>query len=382
MPLLKKRILKAPMYSTSGVYVQEVPSGVRVITAASTSTTVMIGAAMRGPLNKAVEIRSFPEFKKNFGELQSRAELGYAAMQFFVNGGTSLIVVRTAQTLDAARLSKALKALEEVKDFGLLLVPGLTDARLLSSVLAYARKRLAFVVIDAPQNLKTPDAARLAIKQNKIPETADGALYLPWLWIADPQNAGKLRLSAPGGSIAGVIARTDQTRGVWKSPAGLEAVLKGVKAPAVEVPAADQEVFNPLGLNGIRLLNGNALTVWGARTLQEVRGTRGEYRYLAVRRLSLLIEKSLTQGLSWVVFEPNDEPLWAQIRSSVESFFQTLFRSGAFQGASAREAYFVRCDRSTMTSRDIISGLIHVQTGFAPLKPAEFIVLSMTFKSA
>jgi phage tail sheath protein FI len=182
---------------------------------------------------------------------------------------------------------------------------------------------------------------------------------------------------APCGLVAGIFARTDAQRGVWKSPAGLDTSLVGVSA--LSVPMTDEEngLLNPLGINCLRTFPVFGRVVWGARTLRGADDYADEYKYIAVRRTALYIEESLYRGLKWVVFEPNDEPLWAQIRLNVGAFMQDLFRQGAFQGASARDAYFVKCDATTTTQNDINLGVVNVHVGFAPLKPAEFVIIKL-----
>ena len=164
---------------------------------------------------------------------------------------------------------------------------------------------------------------------------------------------------------------------MWKSPAGLEAALNGVSA--LTVPLTDPEIgrLNPLGLNCLRLAPGSGHAVWGARTREGADQQASEWKYLAVRRTALFLEESLFRGLQWVVFEPNDEPLWAQIRLNIGAFMNTLFRQGAFQGSSPRDAYFVKCDKDTTTQNDVNLGVVNIMVGFAPLKPAEFVVLRL-----
>jgi phage tail sheath protein FI len=177
--------------------------------------------------------------------------------------------------------------------------------------------------------------------------------------------------------VAGVIARTDSARGVWKAPAGLDATLRGV--PDLSVRLSDQEngLLNPLGINCLRSLPPAGRVVWGARTAVGADVLASDWKYLPVRRLALYIEESLFRGTRWVVFEPNDEPLWGQIRLSVGSFMHELFRQGAFQGATPRDAYRVRCDADTTTQADRDLGVVNIEVGFAPLKPAEFVVIRL-----
>jgi phage tail sheath protein FI len=177
--------------------------------------------------------------------------------------------------------------------------------------------------------------------------------------------------------VAGLFARTDANRGVWKAPAGLDATLNGV--PELEVSLTDPEngELNPLGLNCLRVKPGAGRVVWGARTLRGDDRLASEYKYIPVRRLALMIEESLYRGMQWVVFEPNDEPLWAQIRMNVTSFMHGLFRQGAFAGASPKEAYLVKCDKETTPQADVNLGIVNMIVGFAPLKPAEFVFIKL-----
>ena len=180
---------------------------------------------------------------------------------------------------------------------------------------------------------------------------------------------------APSGALAGVMARTDSARGVWKAPAGLEATLRGVTGFEFELTHGDSEILNPRGVNALRNLVPTGPTVWGARTGRGADVMASEWKYIPVRRLALYIEESLFRGTKWAVFEGNDEPLWGQIRLAIGSFIYDLLRQGAFHGSTPREAYLVRCDSTTTTQADIDAGIVNILVGFAPLKPAEFVVL-------
>jgi phage tail sheath protein FI len=171
------------------------------------------------------------------------------------------------------------------------------------------------------------------------------------------------------------MARTDAQRGVWKAPAGLEASFSGVQEFSYTMTDAQNGLLNPLGLNALRSFPVAGQVVWGARTLAGADQLASEWKYLPVRRFALFLEESLYRGTQWVVFEPNDEPLWAQIRLNVGAFMHNLFRQGAFQGQTPREAYIVKCDRETTTQNDINLGVVNILVGFAPLKPAEFVVI-------
>jgi phage tail sheath protein FI len=181
----------------------------------------------------------------------------------------------------------------------------------------------------------------------------------------------------PCGLIAGVMARTDTQRGVWKAPAGQDAALNGVQGLQVNLTDNENGLLNPLGINCLRSFPVIGRVVWGARTLRGADQLADEYKYVPVRRTALFIEESLYRGTQWVVFEPNDEPLWAQIRLNVGAFMQNLFRQGAFQGKTPREAYLVKCDKETTTQNDINLGVVNILVGFAPLKPAEFVIIKI-----
>ena len=205
----------------------------------------------------------------------------------------------------------------------------------------------------------------------------NAALYFPRVVQPDPERDRQLDTFVPCGIIAGVMARTDSQRGVWKAPAGLDAALNGIQGLQVNLTDDENGEFNPLGINCLRAFPVNGRVVWGARTLRGADQLADEYKYIPVRRLALFIEETLYRGTQWVVFEPNDEPLWAQIRLNVGAFMQNLFRQGAFQGRTPREAYLVKCDKETTTQNDINLGIVNILVGFAPLKPAEFVIIKI-----
>ena len=282
---------------------------------------------------------------------------------------------------------KGLYALEQVDLFNLLCLPPYRDAAngqdvtpgLVSAAASYCEKRRAMLLLDSPSAWTSKQVARddfTRLDEDVIgTRSRNAALIFPRLRQPNPLRDGQMETFAACGAVAGVFARTDANRGVWKAPAGLDATLVGV--PQLSVPLTDAEngELNPLGINCLRSLPATGRVVWGARTLRGADQLADEYKYTPVRRTALYIEESLFRGLKWVVFEPNDEPLWAQIRLNVGAFMHNLFRQGAFQGSSPRDAYFVRCDKDTTTQNDINLGVVNVVVGFAPLKPAEFVVL-------
>ena len=203
----------------------------------------------------------------------------------------------------------------------------------------------------------------------------NAALYAPRLRRADPTQGGAIGTFPASGAVAGVIARTDAAQGVWAAPAGQEAELRGADDLEFALEQDDVRELGAKGVNALRRFPGRRPIVWGARTLAAGDPAASEWKYVPVRRTALFLEESIERGLQWTVFEPNDEPLWQEVRESVGTFLHDLFRAGAFHGHSASDAYFVRCDRDTMTQHERAAGELVVLVGFAPIRPAEFVVL-------
>jgi phage tail sheath protein FI len=275
---------------------------------------------------------------------------------------------------------QGLYALEDVDLVNLIVVPpyttsGEVEAGVLSDTISYAHDRRAVVILDPPAAFTTVDATTTAVAA--ITTSRDAAVYYPKIRKPDPLRGGQIVTFPPAGAVAGVLARTDATRGVWKAPAGLDARIDGVSE--LSVPLTDREIgrLNPLGVNCLRAAPGAGHVVWGARTRDGNDRNASEWKYLPVRRTALFLEESLYRGTQWVVFEPNDAPLWAQIRLNVGAFMNNLFRQGAFAGTTPKEAYFVKCDAETTTQDDVNLGIVNIIVGFAPLKPAEFVVVAI-----
>ena len=205
-------------------------------------------------------------------------------------------------------------------------------------------------------------------------------VYWPHLEVADPIGAGSSATITvpPASAVAGLFARTDSRRGVWKAPAGTEATVGGLVGVEWEILDRQQADLNPQGVNAIRLIPGAGTVIWGARTLRP----SSEWRYVPVRRTAMFLRKSIYNGIQWAVFEPNDEELWASLRATIAAFMETQFRNGAFAGTSSREAYFVKVDAETTTEIEQAAGVVNVLVGFAPLRPAEFVVVQLSQKTA
>ncbi|MGC9418735.1 MAG: phage tail sheath family protein [Rhodovulum sp.] len=272
-----------------------------------------------------------------------------------------------------------LYALEDVRDLNIINLPEVNDAGVLANAITYAEDRRAMLLIDIDASVTDFDGARAWMEDpaNAGLRHRNAVVYFPRVSMPDPLQGGRPRAFANSGLMAGLWSRTDAQRGVWKAPAGIEARLRGVTS--LDYALSDQEngVLNPLGLNCLRTFPVYGSVSWGARTMVGADALASEWKYVPVRRLALFIEESLYRGTQFVVFEPNDEPLWAQIRLSVGTFMNNLFRQGAFQGATPQDAYLVRCDSSTTTQADIDLGIVNIVVGFAPLKPAEFVIIQI-----
>jgi phage tail sheath protein FI len=554
--------------SYPGVYIEEVPSGVRTITGVATSITAFLGRSVSGPPNQPITINSYGDFERQFGGLAVDYPMSYAVRDFFLNGGSQALIVRlyvepgandngvaqitigeltltatdpgewgnkltvsinfdvpdeikanlgepvfnlvvkngnseekflnvttgenarridrvlkagsswirwkgdwpnsaptlaaaiaaaptvaakqaafetasealaTAQaatppvqaTIDAAQTalnaaktafddaSKLLNgkgvggkkggslkdnsaaylgdqsqktglfALDKADLFNLLcLLPDALDGDVpvaaWQAAMAYCAQRRAMLIVDPPTGWDAkPDTAASTARDGlqdlglSGPFARNAALYFPRLLQSNPLREGQIEDFVPCGAIAGIMARTDSTRGVWKAPAGLDAAINGIQGLTVNLNDAENGMLNPLGINCLRAFPVNGRVVWGARTLRGADQLADEYKYVSVRRTALFIEETLYRGTQWVVFEPNDEPLWSQIRLNLGAFMNGLFRQGAFQGKTPAEAYFVKCDKETTPQNDIDKGIVNILVGFAPLKPAEFVIVKL-----
>ena len=274
---------------------------------------------------------------------------------------------------------RGIYALEKADLFNILCIPPNEDNGNLTSSIwdtaaAFCEQKRAILLVDPQMDW---DKGIVMSQLGTLPSNKNAAFYFPCLRQPNPLHENQLEKFVPCGAIAGIFARTDTQRGVWKAPAGLETTLVGV--PELSVPLNDADIgdLNPLGVNCLRSMPAAGRVVWGARTLRGDDRLADPWKYLPVRRTALFIEESLYRGTQWVVFEPNDEPLWSQIRLNVGAFMYSLFRQGAFQGKK-NEAYFVKCDKETTTQDDINRGIVNILVGFAPLKPAEFVIIKIS----
>jgi len=403
-----------------GVHIEEVSSGVKPIESASTSTAAFIGRT--GKTLPAATYASEPEliftwadYVEKFGALvdgEKRGirklssgvdEMGFAVYNFFMNGGGAAYIVHvhiptsaTNPPTESELYGAVFDSLEKLRDISIVCLPGKTfpeNGGIIGLAVAHAEKmknRMVLIDLDKEPKLKTATNVPSTLTTSEF-----AVAYYPWLEVpnpfykpADPEAANNDAANlpptleiAPSGFMAGMWAKIDGRRGVWKAPAGVETALLGISGLVDEVEDARQGILNPLGINCIRKMPGFGPVVWGARTL----ATRAnpEWRYIPIRRTANMIRESLYNNIQWAVFEPNDHRLWASLRVNIDAFMNGLWRAGAFQGEKASDAYFVRCNLGdTMTQDDIDTGKVIVEVGFAPLKPAEFVIVRIQQKVA
>jgi phage tail sheath protein FI len=376
-----------PDISHPGVYVEEV-SGPHSIAGVATSVTAFVGSTPVGPIDQPVRLTSFTEFERAFDAASATTPVGVGVRLYFLNGGKAAVVVRTAGSpLPPAADATGIYALE-AEDFNLLCLPDLgfdgpqTDpvetAAALSAASQLCEDRRAILIVDPLASWHSAadvisGAASLATVTAGM-RRANATVYFPRLVVA---GGGASHELAPSGAVAGIIARSDLTRGVWRAPAGPEAAIAGAGGLATTLSQDEARSLHELGVNTLRTLPGTGTVVWGARTLDGAAATASDWKYLPVRRMALFIEESLSRGLGWAAFEPNDEVLWAAIRNSVGTFLYTLFRQEAFEGITPSEAFFVKCDRDSTTQQEIDAGIVKVVVGIAPLKRAEFVIMQI-----
>lgn len=349
-----------PEYLAPGVYVEEVPFRARPIEGVSTSTAGFIGAA-EGP-RLLSGVTSFVDFEKRVNA-GSSTYLASAVRGFFENGGQRCSVALIAAV---EPISCALEALAG-EGVALLCCP---DEHIFSNAAAAMVERCegrrdCFCILQSAHQV-----VPIAIHQPPV-HSSFAACYHPWLIVSAPHGAGTLAVP-PCGHVAGVYARTDHERGVWKSPAGVQ--IHGATAPSEVITSADAGVLLERGIDVLRNEPGRGVVVWAARTTSP----DPEWKYVSIRRLLLFVERSIDRGLQWVVFEPNGVALWEAVRRTIDAFLFNLWKSGALLGNTPAEAYFVHCDRTTMTQDDIDNGRLIAVVGVAPLRPAEFVILRIT----
>jgi phage tail sheath protein FI len=343
----------------------------KTLTFLDNSGTPATDMGLTGALNN-VQLYSVGSITSPAGSAQG---VGISGVNGNPPGATELLGIRDPD-------KSGMYALEDVDLFNILCIPRAAEINdvnqmqaVYSEAITYCEERRAFLIIDIPEATNNLQDARDWLDDNALFRHRNAAAYFPRPRIPDPLNNYRLKSVGASGTVAGLYARTDAARGVWKAPAGIEGVLRNVPDLAYKLTDPENGQLNPLGLNCLRNFDIYGNVCWGSRTLVGADQQASEWKYVPVRRIALFIEESLFRGSQWVVFEPNDEPLWAQIRLNIGAFMHNLFRQGAFQGTTPREAYLVKCDSETTTQNDINLGVVNILVGFAPLKPAEFVII-------
>lgn len=366
----------------------------RPIESVATAVAAFVGLAPEGPVGRPLLVTSASHYDLAFGGLWADSHLGHAVHDFFRHGGSYAVVVRADPSLDpvAGRL-RALRSLgthasmtrRTADPISLVVLPPAADRpggpwldpgrEVVTAAVAAAERLGALAILDPPSEWTTASAAVAGVRSGDLGSirSPNAALYFPRVEAVDPLT-GSLRPSPASGAVAGVMARSDATRGIWTAPAGEAAVLD-VSGLSVDLDRRDLEALHAEHVNTLRTVLDRHV-IWGARTLADDAGPGSEWTYVPVRRLSLHVEHSLRRGLRWARFEPNEMTLWSQVTTAVGGYLQRLHSQGALAGATAREAYFVRCGLGTsMTQADVDQGRVVVELGLAPLRPAEFVII-------
>jgi uncharacterized protein len=370
-----------------GVFVEEIPGNPARIIGVETSIACFIGRTLQGPFNDPQFLGNLNDFETIFGSDTQLSDTPTAVSLFFKNGGTHCWVTRIDAThsADAADYTDAFDAIDRKVDlFNLLILPkdngagALPPQSFYGMASRYCGKRKAILIMDPPdewtsaKKIDDPQTGIENFRGDLVRESS--AIYFPSLMITNPD--GSQKITGPSGAIAGIMARIDSNRGVWHAPAGREADISGIFNLSLQINDSENEVLNAVGVNALRIFP-EGIICWGARTVDGDNSFASEWKFIPVRRTALFIEASISNGLQWAVTEPNNEQLWAKIRWVIGSFMEDLFRAGAFLGIKSDQAYFVKCDADTTTRNDIDNGIVNIIVGFAPLKPAEFVIINI-----
>jgi len=340
-----------------GVYIEKIDPGMHPIEGVSTTVAAFVGFAESGAF-EATPISSFVEYTESFGGFAGNGYLPYAVQSFFQNGGVRCYVLNLAANVSDATV--ALAPLDALSDVSLVCCPDEhAVSGMAAALIAHSeRMRCRIAVLGSPLGSDLSDAPEV--------QSSYAAYYAPWVMVAD--SCGAAKAVHPGGHIVGAMVNNDVQRGVSKAPANLP--IEGIIGLERQITEEQQAVLNPRGVNVLRSFPGRGNVIWGARTTS----TDPEWKYVNIRRYLMYLEKSIEQGTQWVVFEPNGEQLWANVKQTIDNFLLNEWQSGALQGSKPEDAYFVRCDRTTMAQNDIDNGRLVCVVGVAPIYPAEFVI--------
>ncbi len=374
-----------PEYLSPGVYVEEIEIGAKPIEGVSTSTVGFIGMSEKGDENLndvPTLITNWGQFVEKYGRYTAnQPHLAPAVYGFFANGGSRCYVVQVKHDAEdgdyvgtdgGPGARTGLQAFNEIDEINIVCIPGVTSDTVQQAMITHCENmKDRFCILDPVEDADIDDIKTQ--KNSVVSQRGYGALYYPWIKVSvEMTQANKTVLEQkdvpPSGYIAGIYARSDTERGVHKAPAN--EIIRGALKIKIAITKGEQDILNPLGINCIRAFPGRGIRIWGARTT----ASDALWKYINVRRLFLFLEESIEEGTQWVVFEPNDEKLWARVKQTVTQFLTRVWKDGALMGTTPEAAFFVKCDRTTMTQDDIDNGRLIVLIGVAPVKPAEFVI--------
>jgi phage tail sheath protein FI len=371
-----------PEYLSPGVYVEEIEIGAKPIEGVSTSTVGFVGMAEKGEDDKPALITNWGQFTEKFGRYTTtQPYLAPAVYGFFANGGGRCFVVKVKDgaadgdyvgTDGGPGKRTGLQAFNEIDEVNIVCIPGVTSDTVQKAMITHCESmKDRFSILDSTENATVAEVQ--THKDKVVSEKGYAALYYPWVKVSvESLKNGKINLEdqfvPPSGYVAGIYARSDTERGVHKAPAN--EMVRGALEIKLTITKGEQDILNPKGINCIRAFPGRGILVWGARTT----ASDALWKYVNVRRLLLYIEESIDEGTQWVVFEPNSEKLWGRVRATITEFLTRVWKDGALMGTKVEEAFFVKCDRTTMTQDDIDNGRLICVIGVAPVKPAEFVI--------
>ena len=295
------------------------------------------------------------------------------------SGNVETVLLTTSTGAPAAGGYELLSSVPE--GFNLLCVPGETQYGAVSALQTFCAQSRAFLIVDAAFSATVKTLSNGPLSGDSFPLTgpdaANSAFYFPWVQAPDPAVGNRPAYFPPCGFVAGAYAATDSNIGVWKAPAGVNTQLASAMGLQFTLNDLQNGQLNPVAVNCLRQFPIYGTVVWGSRTISGATAAGSQWQYVPIRRLALFIESSLYQGTQWAVFQPNAEPLWGAVRLSIASFMQSLFLQGAFAGGSKQQAYFVKCDGENNPDYTVAQGILNITVGFAPLYPAEFVVIQI-----
>ncbi len=370
-------------YQAPGVYSTIVSSGNKPIESVGSSTASFIGQAGELTVGEVKLVTSWAQYQKTFGGVAEGGNFAHGVYGFFLNGGSKAFIYnigpkKEGQTdEDVAALIKGedkgpanrtgLAAFKSINEISLVAAPGQTSNvvhQMLADHAAECGDRMA--VLDGIEDLKDVQLHEFP----RIGDCKEAALYWPWIQVFD-EATKKIISVPPSGHVMGVIARVDAERGVHKAAAN--EVIRGAVGLKYSLTRSEQALLNPRGINLIRDFDDQGIRIYGARTLS----ADAEWKYLNVQRLFQVAKQSITNGTEWVVFEPNNEQLWGSITRNIRAYLKTLYTAGALKGKTPEEAFYVKCDESTNPNENIDLGIVTIEIGIAPVKPAEFIQINI-----